>query len=430
MNRRLLAACLSGLIWAAVLRAADESSLTLEAARQRAVQTHPRLTVAQLRALVAQEAAAESRAGFFPALALNATTVAAGQQITRIGSGGLSNSQIFDHTGVGATLSMTVFDFGRTSSLAGAAKKRAQAAEADRQATRAQLLLEVDAAYFNALRARAVRAVAEKNLSSRETVLQRTSVFAQNQLKSELEVRFARVGVDEARLLVDEAAKDLRVQLVILGNLIGQPELSPGVKLEEGDSPVALPSDAAPLVQLALTQRPELAKQRLEGEASREQARAARAARLPAVSLLGAAGFVLNDDPRFDHRYAAGGININLPLFAGGLYRARQRQAELQASAAEAVLTDQQNAVAREVRLAWLEANSAQQRIALTASLRDNAEAALVLARSRFEQGLSSIVELNQAEFAQISADIAHATALYTYRLRRGQLDLAVGGLK
>lgn len=410
--------------------AAEGDTLTLAAARDRAVKSHPRLTVAQLRALVAGEAAVEARAGFFPTITLNATTVATGEQITRISSGNLSNSQIYDHTGIGATLSLTVFDFGRTSNLADAAKKRAQAAEADRDVTRAQLLLEVDVAYFGALRARAVKSVAEKTLGSRQNLLDRTSAFAQNQLKSELDVRFARVSVDEARLLVDEAEKDWRAYLVILGNLTGQVEWPAQLTLDETATPGDLPPEAGPLIDLALAQRPELRRQRLESEASRNQARAAKDARLPSVAVLAAAGVVPTNDPHFDHTYAAGGINVSVPLFAGGLYRSRQRQAELQATASETMLKEQQDNAARDVRLAWLEANHARQRIALTSSLRDNTAAALSLARSRFDQGLSSIVELNQAELAQISADIAHATAQYTYRLRRDQLDLATGSLR
>ncbi len=412
------------------LHAAEGEVLTLAAARERALKTHPRITVAQLRAMVADEAVTESRAGFFPSLALNATTVAAGEQITRISAGSLSNSQIYDHTGIGATLSMVVTDFGRTANLADAARKRARAAGADMLATQAQLLLEVDAAYFGALKAKAVQAVAAKTLSARQALLDRTSTFAQNQLKSELEVRFAQVGVDEARLLIDEAEKDWRAYLVILGTLVSQPDWSSPPQLEESSVNVDLPAQVEPLIELAVRQRPELLRQRSEGEAARALARAARDARLPTVSVLAAAGVIPTNDPHFEHTYAAGGINVNVPLFTGGLYRSRQRQAELQASAAEAALKDQQNGAMRDVRLAWLEADHARQRIALTTSLLNNANAALTLARTRFDQGLSSIVELNQAELAQISADIAHATANYTYRVRRDMLDYTTGSLR
>jgi len=82
------------------------------------------------------------------------------------------------------------------------------------------------------------------------------------------------------------------------------------------------------------------------------------------------------------------------------------------------------------VRLAWLEADHARARIALTASLLANAGAALDLAQARFAQGLISIVELNQAELSQVSAAIANANAKYDFQIRRDLLDYQTGSLR
>lgn len=409
---------------------AASETLTLAAARERALKAHPRITIVQLRELIAREVVAESRAGFLPFVALNATAVDSGEQITRVASGGLSNSQIYDHTGIGATLNLLVTDFGRSANLSTAAKQRARAAGADVLATQAQLLLELDAVYFSALKARAVKGVAGKALTARQVLLERTEAFAANRLKSELDVRFARVAADEARLLADEAERDWQMALVTLAALLGEETSFGSVQLDDSAVTAELPSAVEPLIDLALRQRPELVRQRAEADAARALARAARDARRPTVAIMAAAGIMPTSDPHFQHNYAAGGVNVNVPLFTGGLYRARQREADLQANAAEAALRDQQNNAARDVRLAWLESSHARQRISLTASLQDNAAAALTLARSRFDQGLSSMVEVNQAELAQISAEIAHAGARYAYRVRRDMLDYATGSLR
>jgi outer membrane protein len=184
------------------------------------------------------------------------------------------------------------------------------------------------------------------------------------------------------------------------------------------------------LTSLALQQRPELTRYRAEADAARAAARAARDARLPTISVIAAAGYVPVDHPQFDTKYAAGGFNLNVPLFAGGLYRSRQREAELQANVADAATQDTVNTITRDVRLAWLEAVHARERIALTARLAENANAALTLARARFEQGLASTVELTQAELAHTSAEIAQSTADYAYRVRREILDYQTGTLR
>jgi outer membrane protein len=430
MNGARFVLLVLGIAAAASAAIGAEPTLKLSEAREMAIKSHPRITTAQLRALIAREGIAQARAGYWPSLAANATAVYSGEAVTRIASGGLSNSQIFDHTGVGATLSLLVTDFGRTANLNEAAKSRARAADADAIATRAQLLLQVNAAYLDVLRANAVKGVAEKTLTMRQAVFARTNALAQNQLRSELDVRLAQVSVDEARLLIDSAEKDVQSALTTLSNLIGDNAILGTRALEVPPGPTEPPADFSPLTALALQQRPELARFRAEADAARASARAARDARLPTVSLIAAAGYVPTDHPQFDSKYAAGGVNMNLPLFAGGLYRARQREAELQASAADAAMQDTVNTITRDVRLAWLEAVHARERIGLTASLLENANAALTLAHARFDQGLTSTVELTQAELAQTSAAIAESTADYAYRVRREILDYQTGTLR
>jgi outer membrane protein len=415
----------------ALVRGEDAGTLSLAQAREQALKMHPSITVAELRALVAREVTTETRAAFFPLIAANGTAVGTGETVTRLAANSLSNSQIYDHVGVGATISQLITDFGRTSNLTGAARLRARAADARVQAARAQLLLAVDGAYFAALEARAVQAVAAKTLANRQLLFDQINTLARNKLKSELDVHFAQVAVSEARLLVDKADDDWESAVATLSSLMGQRTLVTAPLQEVPASGEALPADAEPLTDLALRQRPELLQQRAERDAAHSLARAARDSRLPTISAVGAAGVVpIGDEQHFEHTFAAAGLNVNVPLFAGGLYRARQREAELQAGDAEAMLQETENNFIRDVRLAWLEASHAQERIALTASLLENASGALDLAHARFAQGLSSIVELNQAELSQISAEIAHTNAEYDYRVRRDILDYETGSLR
>ena len=54
--------------------------------------------------------------------------------------------------------------------------------------------------------------------------------------------------------------------------------------------------------------------------------------------------------------------------------------------------------IARDVRVAWLNATTAYDRLALTRQLLQHAQSAVDLAQSRYDLGLSSIVELSQAQ--------------------------------
>jgi len=67
------------------------------------------------------------------------------------------------------------------------------------------------------------------------------------------------------------------------------------------------------------------------------------------------------------------------------------------------------------VRTAWLTMNTAEQRMTVTAALLNQANTGLDLAGTRYRLGLSSIVELSQAQLQQTQAQIAQANARFDY---------------
>jgi outer membrane protein len=80
--------------------------------------------------------------------------------------------------------------------------------------------------------------------------------------------------------------------------------------------------------------------------------------------------------------------------------------------------------------MAYLNALTANDRLALTAQLLDQAKLALDLAQSRYDLGLSSIVELSQAQLNLTSAQIEAARAKYDYQALRTVLEYQIGALR
>jgi outer membrane protein len=175
--------------------------------------------------------------------------------------------------------------------------------------------------------------------------------------------------------------------------------------------------------------RPDLLSLRNQQAAALKLARAERDARLPSILAVGAAGSAPVHDPALPDNYAAAGVIVNLPLFAGGLYVARQREAELQAQAAQESLRDLENNVIRDVHIAWLNVQNAFDRYRITGRLLDNARQSYDLAQARYKNGISSIVEFNQAELNLISAEIAYANTQYEYLIQRSALAYQTGVL-
>ena len=135
-------------------------------------------------------------------------------------------------------------------------------------------------------------------------------------------------------------------------------------------------------------------------------------------------------EPNVPSRYGAIGANISIPDFNGGLYKARRTEAELRMQAVTRRVDDQKNRIIRDVRTAWLNANTAFEQVGLTAQLLDQAKLALDLAQGRYDLGLSSIVELSQAQLNLTSAQIANAGAKFDYLAERSFLAYEAGTLR
>ena len=101
----------------------------------------------------------------------------------------------------------------------------------------------------------------------------------------------------------------------------------------------------------------------------------------------------------------------------------------MKAKAANENVNDLQNRITRDVRIAWLNATTSYDRMALTRQLLDQATAALDLAQTRYDSALGNIVELSTAQLNLTAAQIAVANAHYDYQTQRVIVDYQTGVL-
>ena len=152
--------------------------------------------------------------------------------------------------------------------------------------------------------------------------------------------------------------------------------------------------------------------------------------RYPTISAVGSAGVVPIHDSALPDNYAAAGVVLSVPLFAGGYYSARQQEAELRAHVVQESLRDLEDNIIRDVRVTWLNAQNAFERFRISGQLLENARQSMDLAQARYDAQLSSIVELNQAQLNLISAQITYATTQYEYLVQRSALSFQTGALR
>ncbi|HEX8696833.1 MAG TPA: TolC family protein [Longimicrobium sp.] len=139
-------------------------------------------------------------------------------------------------------------------------------------------------------------------------------------------------------------------------------------------------------------------------------------------------------DPAFadqldQHRGGSLSLGVSVPVFDRGATRAATQRAELQVDNARIELEAQKNAVALEVRRAYLDHQAAQAQLeAAQAQLRAT-DPALTTSRERYRAGMATLVEVTQARATQVQAASTVVAAQYTLVLQRTLIAYYTGDL-
>jgi outer membrane protein len=410
--------------------------LTRTQAEQLAIKNNPQISVGHLLALAQHQIYRETRAAELPNFNGAITAVDANEG-SRIGAGLLTASRLLEHAGAGVTLSQIITDFGRTMNLVASSKLQEKAQNANALATTEDIVLATDQAFYNALQAAALLKVAQQTVSTRQSVEHQIGELTKNKLKSDLDLSFADVNLSQAKLLQLDAQNNVDSTIAALTAVLGfDKKVSYELTEEDTQAPPPPPPDVDVLINTALQQRPDLQALTFSQQAAEKFHRAQRDQLFPTISALGIAGATPVRPDCIDgcvptyfisSWYGAIGVNMNIPIFNGFLFSAESSEANFRAKAAKENTRDLRDRVVRDVRTAWLSANTAFQRVSVAAELAKQADLALNLAQGRYQLGLSSIVELSQAQLQQTDAAIGYVNAQYQYRLTLSTLDFEIG---
>lgn len=391
-------------------------ALSIKEAEQLALVNNPQITVSRLTALAAEQVTRETRSGLWPTAAVDMTGVDSHPD-SRITAGGLNNPIIYERAAVGASITQLITDFGHTTNLISSANLAAKAENENLMATREQIILATDQAFYGALQAQSVTRVAEQTVAARQSVADQVEALFKSKLKSQLDLSFAQVNLSQAKLLLLDAENRENAARAGLSAVLGYPTLE-NFPLIEDTTPLTAPSaNVDALISDAFLRRPELIALNYQYESARKFQTAERDLLFPTIRAAGAVGSTPVRNPVLSNWYGAVGVNIDIPVFNGFLYPARAHEASLRAQAVDERRRDLRDRISRDVRTSWLNAGTAYNRLAVTQQWLEQARLALDLADTRYRLGLSSIVELSQAQLQHTQAQISNAQAGYDYRL-------------
>jgi len=421
-------------ILAAISYAADvPPPLSLDDCVGFAAANHPALNAAQAGVAAASEAVGEARAPYYPQVDFSAG-YHRWQKRAFLPSGlSLPGHTIPELVGPlndwnGGFLSrMTLYDFGERRAGLDAARARQAGAEADTIATRADVRLSVQSAFYALAAAQDLQTVAEKNLARTESHYRLAQARRQAGAVPHADELRMQAEVASAQLQLLNAQSRVRVALGQLNTAMGRPAETPlAIAAPTTLPPPPAGTDLATAMQRALASRPELKSGDKRTEAARAAVTAARASRAPKLRADGSFGW--NDTVWTpETREWQAGLSIDLPIFDAGSRTSRVARSKAEAAREEASLENRRLQVRQEVWAAASELDRAWSSIAANETSVRASEESLRVERERYQTGAAVITDLLDTQTSLARAEASLAEARWSYLTARAAFDRAVG---
>jgi len=322
---------------------------------------------------------------------------------------------------VGSGFSYELDLLGRVRRAVEASDAQALAAEADRDGVLLMLSSQLATTYWQLRGLDAEIAILNGALDTRRETEELVTARFDAGLSNELDVSRARIERANAQADLHEVQRQRNLLEHSLATLVGA---SPSAMLTAAQADAAtLPQPPAIPVGLPaslLSHRPDLAGSVAALRASNAQIGVAEGAFYPSFSLTGNFGFAsqsLNDLTKGDARqFSVGPLALSLPIFDGG--RNKANLAIAKARYEEALANHQARLLTalREVEDALSDVQERQQQGDAQKGSQVAAARAYVVARARYERGVSTYLDVTDAQRSALAADRA-AVQINTQRL-------------
>ena len=356
---------------------------------------------------------------------------------------------------VNANFSQTLFQGGRLISATRAADDMRRAARFDEHEERALVTVQVQRAYLQALYAARIVELQENNLVLASSRLSQVELFERAGQAARYDVLRARVERANIEPLAIQARSDREIAVLELKRVVNVPVDQPVALTSRIDPATALATLAAIDDTVTMRERAAVRSAELNVDAKRLGIKVARADYFPAVSAFiqsgyqafppigfgfptsrgalseqscpagSAVGRTCQNGGFFADRLA--GINISFPLFDGFRVKSNVDLAEAQTRLAELQLQQQREAVSIEAARARAELGRARAVFAARQQNSSEADEAFRLATLRFSRGLSTQLEVSDAQLALLTAQSTEARATYDLFLAAAELARTLG---
>ncbi|HKB55475.1 MAG TPA: TolC family protein, partial [Ramlibacter sp.] len=307
-----------------------------------------------------------------------------------------------------------------------ASDEQVKAAQLDYRNMRDVVVLAVGGAYLQVLTDTARVEAAQAQVKTGQRLYQQATDMKSAGVAPGIDVLRAQVEYQIQQQRVVGAQNDLDKHKLALGRIIG---LSPSQQFTLSDTVPYAPAPPLTLddaIARALRDRSDYQRaQRLLAAAQLDK-KAAQEERLPTVQLSGDYG-VLGKTPGSAERTYTGTVSLHVPIFQGGKVRGDVLQADTILRQRQSELEDLKARIEVEVRTAFLDLSSSAQQVEVARSSMDLAQQTLVQAQDRFAAGVTTNLEVVQAQESIAATNENYIATLFAFNYAKLSLARALG---
>ncbi|MCE5194147.1 MAG: TolC family protein [Nitrospiraceae bacterium] len=396
-------------------------NLNLERCIELAFKFHPSIVAAKNNVLVNQSKIGQAQSNYFPQL-----SASGGYSKIKSASGGstLKSDNPYDQYTSSINLNQMLFDFGKTPTQVRIQEFNRDASKADLDNIIDQTIFNVKQAYYNLLQTKRSRDVALETVAQYQQHLEQAKGFFSVGTKSKFDVTKAEVDLSTAKLNLIKAENNLKIAFVTLNNAMGIPN-APEYTLVDNLTVKKQHVTLQEAIETAFKNRPDLISLTAKKEAAKESVSLAKKGYYPVLNGSAAYNWSAQKFPLQEGWTA--GVTMTFPIFSGFLTRHQVKEAEANLDLVRANEEALKNTIQLNIRQAYLQLLQAEESTTTAELAVKQATENLEIANGRYEAGISSPIEVTDAQVAYSNSKLSHIQALYDYQLALASLEQAMG---
>jgi len=406
-----------------------QDTLTVNQAVQHVLEHHPAIAQGNESVRAAEARVLQSASPSYPDVTTEASYTFLGP-IAKLAFPGLGEFRLYPADNYDAHVAgrYTVYDFGRVDATVNMTNSRVQSGRDAVELTKSNLAYQTIRVFYSILYLERSIRVQDEQIEALNQHMLSTKRRVDSGTATSFEVLTTQVRVAAAQGQKMDMENGLQKQRVVLGQLLG---LAPGVQAHiRGDfelSGLTVPGES--LFQTASQRRMEIKLAKDAEQSAELQRDLVSLGDRPSLKANLAYGFKNGLMPNLDVLRGnwVAVVKAEVPIFDGWRTDHQKEEAEATMLAEQARRRDVEQQVSSDVEQALADVQTATSKISISELQVQQAKEAVSIARSRYETGTVTNLDLLDAQAAESTARLGNLQALYKYVMSKYELQRAVG---